>query len=45
MVEILKITYGRSWKLRRRCWMREAAEVGVYLLKTSGTIYMPYVAG
>jgi len=29
-VIILKIAYGRSWKLRRRCWIRKREEVGVY---------------
>jgi len=41
MVGIVKITYGRSWILRRMSWMRNGAEVGIYSFETSGRIYMP----
>jgi len=29
MVEILKIAYGRSWKLRRKSWMNNGQEIGL----------------
>jgi len=40
MVKNLKIAYGRSWKWRRRCWIRNGEEVGVYWSTSSGWIDM-----
>jgi len=35
VVEIFKISYGMSWKSRRRSWMRKEEAVGQYYSKTS----------
>jgi len=45
MVEIFEIAYSRSWKSRRRSWIRKGEEVELYLPKTSEMIYMPQIAG
>jgi len=44
MVEIFEIDYGTSWKLRRRCWIRNGEEVELYLPKTSDMIYRTQIA-
>jgi len=41
MVEIFKIASLRSWKSRRRSWMRKGEKVKLYYSKTSEIIYMP----
>jgi len=45
MVEIMKIAYGTSWKSRRRRLLRKVEEVKLYKSKTSGMIYMSWIAG
>jgi len=45
IVLILKIGYCMSWKSRRRRWLREGEEVGLYYSKASKWIYMPWIAG
>jgi hypothetical protein len=45
MVQIFEIACGRSWKLRRRSWIRNSEEVKQYLPKPSEMIYMPSIAG
>jgi len=36
MVKILKVAYSRSWKSRRRSWMRNGEEVGLNISKSGG---------
>ena len=43
--EMLKIAYGRSWKLRRISWMGNGEEVGLKISKNSVQIYMRLIAG
>jgi len=35
MVEILKISYGTSWELRKTSWKKKDLEVGLYMSKIS----------
>jgi hypothetical protein len=44
IVEIFDIAYARSWKSRRRSWIRNGEEVKVYLPKASEMIKMPSIA-
>ena len=44
MVEIFDIAYGKSWKSRRRSWIRQGEEVELYLPKTGEMIYMLQIA-
>ena len=44
IVEMLKISYGRSWKSRRMSWMRKGEKVGLNISKTSVKIYMRLIA-
>jgi len=45
MVKILKIAYGRSWTLRRMSWIKNSKEVGLYISKTGGWMFMHEIAG
>jgi len=38
------IAYDRSWKSRRKSYMRKCIDIRLYYWKTSGKIYMPQVA-
>jgi len=40
MVEILKIAYCMAWKSSRTSLMRKGEEVGLYISKTSGWVYL-----
>jgi len=41
MFKVLIIAYGRSWKARRRTWIRNGEEVRLYQSKTTKRIYTP----
>jgi hypothetical protein len=41
IIGICEIDWGKSWKLRRRRWMRQGEKVELYLPETSAVIYMP----
>jgi len=45
MAEKFEMSYGASWKSKRRSGMRKSKEVERYLPKTSERIYMPGIAG
>jgi hypothetical protein len=45
MVKIFVIVCGKSWKSRRRSWIRNGEEVKLYMTKTSEMIDMPSIAG
>jgi len=45
MIGIFEIAFDRSWKSRRRTWIRNGEEVELYWPKTSEMIYMPSIAG
>jgi hypothetical protein len=44
-VQIFEIAYGRSWKSRRRSWLRNGEEVKLYLPKTNEMLYMLSIVG
>jgi len=45
MVDILKIAYGRSWKLRKISLIRNGGTVRQYYSRIRGWVWMPLIAG
>jgi hypothetical protein len=45
MVKMLKIVYGRSWKLRRRSWIKNGEKVGLYKSKTWSCMNRMWIPG
>jgi hypothetical protein len=45
MIKVLKITYGRSWKMWGMNWIGPGEAVGLRISKTSELIYVRLIAG
>jgi len=44
IVEMLKIAYGRLWKLRTMCWIRKCEELTLHMSITYVQIHMQLIA-